>query len=42
MRNGYVRWALVIAALGLGVVVLTTFAGLGAVRTTPDTHGHQS
>lgn len=41
MRNGYVRVALIIVALGLGIVVLTTFAGLGAVRTAPDSHGHQ-
>jgi hypothetical protein len=41
MRNGYVRLALVIVALGLALVVVTTFAGLGAVRIAPDSHGHQ-
>jgi hypothetical protein len=32
MKNGYVRMALIIAALALGVAVLAAFAGFDAVR----------
>lgn len=40
MKNVYVRVTLIIVALSLGVVLLATFAGLGAVRVAPDSHGH--
>lgn len=40
MKNAYVRATLIIVALSLGVVVVATFAGLGAVRIAPDSHGH--
>jgi hypothetical protein len=35
MKNGYVRVALIIAALALGLAVLATFAGFDAVRVAP-------
>jgi hypothetical protein len=36
MKNRYVRMALIIAALALGLAVLATFVGFGAVRVAPD------
>jgi len=39
MRNGYVRMALIIAALALGFAVLAAFAGFDAVRVSSSS-GH--
>jgi len=35
MKNGYVRAALTIAALALGLAVLAAFVGFDAVRVAP-------
>jgi hypothetical protein len=41
MKNGYVRMALIIAALALGLAVLAVFAGFDAVRVAaPGTAQH--
>ncbi len=42
MKNRYVRTALIIAALALGLAVLATCVGLGAVRVAPQPGAHRN
>jgi len=41
MKNGYVRLALIIAALALGVAVLAMFAGFDGVRVEQTGSAHK-
>lgn len=40
MKNGYVRVALIIAALALGLAVVAMFAGFDGVRIEPTGSAH--